>query len=331
MDSERFLVTGALGCVGSWAVKRLLEAGSQVWTYDLPGSDHRLRLILRDEQLSQVTQIAGDITDQDAFERAVAENGITHIIHLAALQVPFVRANPVQGARVNVVGTTIVFETVKRHADQVRGLAYASSLGVYGAPELYPPGPLTHDAPLHPPTLYGVFKQANEGTAQIYWQENGVRSIGLRPYIVYGPGRDQGMTSTPTKAMLAAAIGRPYHISYGGRAVFQYADDTAEVFIRAAKAAETHGDNAPVYTMGGSSVSMADVVAAIDAAVPDAAGAITYEPIQLSNPEDVDSRALDDALGASDWRPLNEGVRQTVGHFRAAIEAGRIDVERAIG
>ena len=328
MNSERFLVTGALGCIGAWAVKRLVEAEVPVWTYDLPGSDHRLRLVLRDEQRARVSLIAGDITDQAGFERAVVDNSITHIVHLAGLQVPFVRADPVQGARVNVVGTTIVFETVKRHAGQVCGLSYASSLGVYGAPELYPPGPLAHDAPLHPPTLYGVFKQANEGTAQIYWQEYGVRSIGLRPYIVYGPGRDQGMTSTPTKAMLAAAIGRAYHISYGGRTVFQYADDAADVFIRAARAS---GDGAPVYTMGGNSVSMDEVVAAITAAAPDTAGKITFEPTQLPNPEAVDSHALDEALGATPWVSLAEGVQRTIEHFRAAATAGRMDVERAIG
>jgi nucleoside-diphosphate-sugar epimerase len=327
VDSERFLVTGALGCIGAWVVKRLVEAGVPVWTYDLPGSDHRLRLVLRDEQLSRVTQIAGDITDQAAFERAVAGNDITHIVHLAGLQVPFVRADPVQGARVNVVGTTIVFEAVKRHTGQVRGLAYASSFGVYGTADLYPPGPLAHDAPLHPPTLYGVFKQANEGTAKIYWQEHRIRSVGLRPYIVYGPGRDQGMTSTPTKAMAAAAVGRAYHISYGGRAVFQHANDAADVFIRAAR---TPGDGAPVYTMGGSAVSMAEVIAAITAAAPDSAGKITFEPTHLPNPEAVDSRALDQALGVTHWIPLAEGVRQTVEHFRAAAEAGRMDVERAI-
>ncbi|MFL5805640.1 MAG: NAD-dependent epimerase/dehydratase family protein [Roseiflexaceae bacterium] len=327
METERFLVTGALGCIGAWAVRRLVDQGTPVWTYDLPGSDHRLRLVLRDDQLAQVRQIPGDITDQAVFERAVAENGITHIVHLAGLQVPFVRADPVQGARVNVVGTTIVFETAKRHAGQVRGLAYASSLGVYGPPDLYPPGPLAHDAPLHPPTLYGVFKQANEGTAQIYWQEYRIPSIGLRPYVVYGPGRDQGMTSTPTKAMLAAAVGWPYHISYGGRVVFQHADDAAESFIRAARQA---GSGAPVYTLGGSSATMAEIVTAIEAAVPQMRGKITFEPIQLPNPEDVASGALDAALGPLRWVPLAEGVRRTIEHFQAAIEAGRIDVERAI-
>ena len=327
MEAERFLVTGALGCIGAWAVRRLLEEGTQVWTYDLPGSEHRLRLVLRDDQLERVRRISGDITDQAAFERAVADNRITHVVHLAGLQVPFVRADPVQGARVNVVGTTIVFETVRRAAGQVRGLSYASSLGVYGPPDLYPPGPLGHDAPLRPPTLYGVFKQANEGTAAIYWQEHGIASVGLRPYVVYGPGRDQGMTSTPTKAMLAAAIGRPYHISYGGRAVFQHAADAAAAFVRAARHA---GRGAPVYNLGGSSATMAEIVAAIEAAAPAARGAITFEPVQLPNPEDVDSAALDAALGPIGWVPLAEGVRRTVEHFRAAAEAGRVDVERAI-
>jgi UDP-glucuronate 4-epimerase len=327
VESERFLVTGALGCIGACSVKRLVDAGVPVWTYDLPGSDHRLRLMLRDEQFAHVTQTTGDITDQAAFERTVVDNGITHIVHLAGLQVPFVRADPVQGARVNVVGTMIVFETIKRHAKQVRGLAYASSFGVYGPAALYPPGPLAHDAPLKPPTLYGVLKQANEGAAQIYWQEHGVRSVGLRPYIVYGPGRDQGMTSTPTKAMAAAAVGRAYHISFGGAAVYQHADDAASVFIRAARAGV---DGAPVYNLGGSSAPMEAIVAAITAAAPEMAGQITFEPTLLPNPADVDSSALDAAIGATHWLPLAEGVQRTIEHFRAAAAAGRMDVERAI-
>src|SRR5579872_3266171 len=126
MADERFLVTGALGCIGAWAVKRLVAEGVPVWTYDLPGDMHRLRLIMDEESLSRVNVVHGDITDEKAFERTVADNGITNIIHLAGLQVPFVRADPAQGARVNVLGTTIVFEAARRHPDQVRGLTYAS-------------------------------------------------------------------------------------------------------------------------------------------------------------------------------------------------------------
>jgi UDP-glucuronate 4-epimerase len=334
MTEERFLVTGALGCIGAWTVKRLLDESVPVWAYDLPGDRHRLRLLMDDEALATVNIVDGDITDEVAFERVVEDNGITHIVHLAALQVPFVRANPVQGARVNVVGTTVVFETAKRHADQVRGLVYASSAAVYGPPDGYPPGPLAHDAPVNPANLYGVFKLANEGTARIYWQENGVRSIGIRPYVIYGPGRDQGVTSTPTKGMLAAAVGRPYEIRGVGNAVFHHAEDAAGVFIRAARAlawTAVHGtDGAPVYNLGGSDAHVRDIVAAIEAAAPETAGLVTFDPNAPPTIASVDGRPLESVVGPIAWTPLAEGVRHTIEHFRSAVKAGTIDVDRAL-
>ena len=325
--ADRFLVTGALGCIGAWTVKRLVDEGVPVWTYDLAGEPRRLRLIMDDAALSRVRFVEGDIADQSRFERTVSENGITHIVHLAALQIPFVRADPVQGARVNVVGTAVVLESARRHAEQVHGVSYASSIAVYGPPERYGPGPLVHEAPLAPATMYGVYKQANEGMAQVYWQEHGVRSVGLRPYVLYGPGRDQGMTSTPTKAMLAAAAGRRYHISYGGASVFQYADDCAAAFIRAARS-EVQG--APVFNLGGSAASMQEIVSAIESAAPESEGRITFEPTPLPFPPAIDDRAVDAAIGPLHWTPLVDGVRQTVECFRDAIRAGKIDVEKQL-
>jgi UDP-glucuronate 4-epimerase len=151
MSSERFLVTGALGCIGSWVVKRLVDEGVPVTTYDLPGDPYRMRIIMDDDAIARVKFVEGDITDEARFEAVVRDEGITQIIHLAALQVPFVRANPLLGARVNVVGTAIVFETARKLAEQVRGLTYASSIAVYGPANRYPPGPLADNAPLSPP------------------------------------------------------------------------------------------------------------------------------------------------------------------------------------
>lgn len=327
MASEHFLITGALGCIGAWSVKQLVKEGVPVWTYDLPGDPHRLRLIMDDAAMAKVNFVAGDITDVENFERTVVDNQITHIIHLAALQVPFVRADPIQGAKVNVVGNTVVFETVKRHADQVQGLAYASSIGVYGPAQMYPDEPLRADAELHPMNLYGVFKQADEGMARIYWQEYGVKSIGLRPHVLYGPGRDQGMTSTPTKGMLAAAVGREYAISYGGVVVFQFAEDMADVFIRAARA---DGSGAPVFNPGGTPASITEVIAAIDAAVPDMAGKITNLPAQLNLPPEIDQSALVERLGPISWIPLTEGVKKTIDVFREAAQQGKINYERIL-
>ena len=325
--SQRFLITGAFGCIGAWTVRRLVEEGDGVFTYDLGADPYRLHLIMGDEALSKVTFLTGDVTDLQGFEDAVVDNGITHIIHLAALQVPFCRATPVLGAQVNVVGTAVVFETVKRHMDQIEGLVFVSSFGVYGEPEHYPAGPLAFDAPLMPPTLYGVYKQANEGTANIYWREHGLHSTGLRPCIVYGPGRDQGNTSSPTKAMLAASVDREFHINFGGTIVYHHADDVAAVMIAAAR---KKLEGAPCYNIGGSTISMEEIVATIEEVMPEAAGKITYDKIPLPHPSRVDDSALNTALGPIAYRSFNEGVRDTLELFGEAREAGRLDLELAL-
>src|SRR5215207_4675674 len=123
----RVLLTGGYGCIGSWIVANLLERGDQVWIYDLKETPHRLRLLLSDAQLKQVQFLAGDVTDLPGLTKALGDNGITHVVHLAGLQVPTCRANPILGAQVNVLGTLAVFEAVREAAGQVERLVYASS------------------------------------------------------------------------------------------------------------------------------------------------------------------------------------------------------------
>jgi nucleoside-diphosphate-sugar epimerase len=166
-----------------------------------------------------------------------------------------------------------------------------------------------------------VYKQANEGNARVYWTDDGIASIGLRPYVVYGPGRDQGMTSTPTKAMLAAARGEPYHISFGGRFGFQYVDDVAKVFI---KAARTDFQGAEVFNIGGTSGSVKEIVETIEAIVPAQKGTITFEDKALPFPEEMDNSQLVACLGPLHETPLREGISETIAIFKDALKGGTI-------
>ena len=308
--TERILVTGALGCVGAWAVKAALDDGDEPVGYDLGDGTHRLELVLSGEELERVTLVRGDITDLDALGRTLDEHAITRVVHLAALQVPFCRADPVLCARVNVVGTANVFEAVKQRLDRIPGVAYASSAAVYGASD---PSPAPESGGIAPGTLYGVFKLANEGTARLYWDDGGVPSIGIRPFIVYGPGRDQGMTSGPTLAMAAAARGEGFAIGYGGDAQYDYAPLVGMAFFRAA-ALPVAG--AVVANFPGVSASMAAVVAAIEAAAPEAAGKITWEDTALPFPAELEARALEELIGPLPKTSLEEGVRATIERFR---------------
>jgi UDP-glucuronate 4-epimerase len=331
---ERFLVTGCMGCIGSWAVRLLLDEGVPVVGFDLSTEPRRLRLIASEDQIAQAKFVTGDITDTAAVKRVIADEGITHIVHLAALQAPFCAADPVRGAQVNVVGTVNIFEAAVAHRDQVRGISYASSAAVFGPPALYPNGVVKDDSPLAPSTtIYGVYKQANEWTAKVYAQNQALGSVGLRPFVVYGPGRDQGMTSTPTVAMVAAVAGRPYRISFGGYVAFQYAEDVARLFIRAAR---TETTEAVALNIGGHCVSVAEIVAAIEAVVPEAKGLISYEEVELPFPARVDSSGLERFLGTLQQTPLLEGIRRSIETFRQALARNLLEVpttsgERVVG
>ena len=319
MPQQSFFVTGALGCIGAWVVRNLVRENIDVTVFDLGTDPHRLRLILTPDELARVHFVAGDVTDLNLVETSMRNAGTTHIVHLAGLQVPFCKADPSLGARVNVVGTVNIFEAAKRTG--IKHLSYASSIAVYGLSEDYPEAVLSHDAVAKPRSHYGVYKQANEGTARIYWLDDGVSSIGLRPYIVYGPGRDQGMTSLPTKAMMAAAMGKPYHISFGGRSAYQYADDVARIFIQAARADFRGSD---VFNLRSSVVRMAEIVAAIEASEPTSKGQITFDDKPLPFPEDMDDSSLVTALGTLPYTSLEEGVGKTIAIFRQALQDGRL-------
>src|SRR5262249_53252858 len=158
--------------------RNLLERENQVWIYDLKEDLHRLRLVLEHDQIRKVSFVPGDVTDLAGLKQAIADHGITHFIHLAGLQVPICRADPLLGAKVNVLGTLAVFEAVRQSGNQIQRLVYASSAAVFSTPEAYLGVPVPDDVLLVPTTHYGVFKCCNEGNARIYYQDYGLSSIG---------------------------------------------------------------------------------------------------------------------------------------------------------
>jgi UDP-glucuronate 4-epimerase len=297
MTAESFLVTGALGCLGAWTCKLLLGEGADVIALDLADDAYRLRTITTPDAFDRVRFVQADVTDLDALVRTMDESGVTHVVHLAALQIPSCRANPTRGAHVDVVGTVDAFEAATRHG-LATTLAYASSAAVYDA-----------DGAMRPTTLYGAFKLANEHTARVYAADAGVASIGLRPFVVYGPGRDQGLSADPTHAMRAAAQGEPYRIAFGGRTELHYAPDVARAFIDAAR--KPPDGKAAAFDVAGVSVGMDEVVAAIEAAEPGAQ--ITFAPDPLPFPEELPGDRF-----AGPVTPLADGVRATVEHYRGA-------------
>jgi nucleoside-diphosphate-sugar epimerase len=316
------LVTGAFGCIGSWVVRKLVDAGERPVLFELADDPWRLQMIAGAGILDQVRIVRGDIVDREALVRAVGDHGVRRLIHLAAWQVPLCRQDPSRGALVNVVGTVNVFEAACAHPGQVERVVYLSSAGVFGPPALYPPGPLADGAPPRPATHYGVFKVANEETARVYWEERGLPSSGFRPLSVYGPGRDFGVTAAPTLAMKAALLRRPYRIPYGGRTDLIFVEDVANAVIAASRAAP---DGARVYNLHGESLVIADVVRTIHDLCPGADALVSHveEPTPFAE-------ALDDTRYQRDFGPVpgtafKDGARRTLDEFARLRQEGRLD------
>jgi UDP-glucuronate 4-epimerase len=305
MAEERFLVTGALGCIGAWTCAALVEQGTYVVGFDL--GENRSRLELATD--AEIPLVRGNITDRDALGQVLDQHGITHVVHLAALLIPQIKADPAYATSVNIGGTVNVLDAAKTRGIKV---AWASSAAVYSNEDDHGV-PVPNDAAGHPVTFYGVHKQACEGLARIFWQEERVPSVAIRPWIVYGPGRDTGLTASPTLAMAAAARGEDSRIGFGGRTQLQFAPDAGRVFVAAARAAI---EGARAFHLGGPAVAMDECAAAIEAAAPGVSISVDRDTI-LPFPEEFDGGPLEEAIGPITWTPLAEGVRRTIERLRA--------------
>ncbi|HKW37008.1 MAG TPA: NAD(P)-dependent oxidoreductase [Burkholderiales bacterium] len=300
------LVTGAGGCIGSWVLALLVRAGVQACAFDLSEDRRRPRLLLEEKDLAKIAWRSGDISDGAAVARVLEDVRPCAIIHLAALQVPFCKADPVAGAKVNVVGTVNVFEAARRLG--IKRLAYASSIAAYGAVDE------GHGA-MH--TLYGAYKHCDEQIALVYSGDWGVHSVGIRPGVVYGVGRDQGLTSKTTAAILAAAAGRPYEVPFSGGVSWLYTGEAASAFVRAVAKERT---GAPVFNMNGVHAPVEEGLRILGQIAPGSRMTVSGQP--LAFPMHLPDTPLREFLGDYGAATLAEGIRETYDAFRSLISRG---------
>jgi nucleoside-diphosphate-sugar epimerase len=293
-------------------IKRLLDRGIDVLMYDIDPNPVRLSLIAAPEAVARVAIKTGNIEDTAKVKQLVRDEGVTHIVHLAAVLMPFCQATPVAGGMVNVIGTLNVFEAARDCGRPVR-VVYASSSAVWGPGEAYEDRALSEADPLKPATHYGVFKQANEGNARVFYTSNGISSVGLRPWTVYGVGRDAGLTADPTLAIRALALDRPFQIRLSGFMDLQYVEDVAETFIRCLLA-ELEG--AHVFNLAGDVVSMDDFITILERLRPGASELIFASGPQVPVAFRMDDSQLHQMVPGIQKTPLLDGVERTLSIFR---------------
>jgi nucleoside-diphosphate-sugar epimerase len=250
-----------------------------------------------------------DVTDGAAVTQLVADRKVKSIVHLAGLQVPFCAANPAMGARVNVEGTINILEAAR--AAGIKRTVFASSVAALGFPVGGP----------NKETLYGAYKVANEHTAYVYWKDWQVPSVCLRPNVVYGVARDQGMTSKSTAAIQAAAFGLPYDVPFTGPYSWLYAGEAAAAFIASIS---QDGDGAYCFDLNGRCEAVEAGLAIIKTIDSTASGTASGSPIPFD--PNLNEAPLRAHVPEYPTVSINEGIKDTFSAFKQLHSEGRLTV-----
>ncbi|MEQ9379414.1 MAG: NAD(P)-dependent oxidoreductase [Pirellulales bacterium] len=305
MSEHTVLVTGGSGFIGTWVLRELLNTGARVVALDLEAAPERWERVIG-AGANEIIFSGTPLTDRDALETLMREHGVTHVIHLAALLTPDCQQDPFLGCQVNVLGSTAVFDAARR-AGTVSAIAFASSYAVYGST---PAG----DDTAEPPMFYGAFKQAVDSIAAQYWRHFGLRSLAVRPHVVYGPEREVGLSAGPSVACRAAVHGQRYVIGYEGLAGYDYVEDVAKVLVRGAFECP---EGASIADLPSEGATPEDFVRLIERLHPPAAGLISVAGPAI--PANIPHVSRDIRRILPGWEPtsLEDGVAKTLAYYQS--------------
>ena len=293
---KNIIIFGGTGFLGSWIVKNFVKRDYKVTIFDLKIETELLKKLIG-KDIEKIKFLKGDVTNYEEVLEATVN--MDHVVNLAGLMTPDCSRNPSLGAEVNVLGSINVFEATK--ARGIKFVVYASSAGVFGEKDKYFPFPETH---------YGAFKLAVEGIARAYYNEANISSVGIRPFVIYGPGREIGGTATVTLACKAAKQSYNYNLNFSGRAGFVYVQDVANLV-------EMSINRVPVgaltININGITASVSDFVSKIINIIPEAK--LTINGDKLSVVEEILGDHPSDIFKKFKYTSLSEGISNTINFY----------------
>jgi UDP-glucose 4-epimerase len=308
------LVTGGAGFIGSHLTASLLEAGWRVTVLD------NLSTGVREHVPPAATLFEGDVADPRIVHELFAAETFDAVLHVAG-QASISRsfATPERDLTTNVLGTLNVLEACVTSG--VGRLVHASSMTVYGEPELVP---TPETAPATPVSYYGVTKYAAERYVQIAGahRDADLTVTSLRMFNVYG--ERQALTN-PYQGVLAIFLGNvlrnePITIRSDGEQTrdFVHVDDVVRAWLTVLDEASTFGE---VFNVGGGrETSINELADAVLGAAGSTRSAwrIEHAPTQAGDQRrsQADTRRIRDAIG---WEPqveLSEGIERTLAWSR---------------
>ena len=261
-NTQRILITGGAGYIGSTCVHALLADGYDVTVFDNLTTGQR-SMVPR-----EVLFVEGDIRDREALSRVCDAHTYSAVMHLAALKdVVESQQHEALYREVNIDGTATVLDVMARYS--VPRIVFSSSAAVYGVggDVLY-----TEDMPLAPVHVYGETKRAAEQLIQDAHSSGDIRAaVSLRYFNVAGDalGRTSSHAVGGLFDVIAATIARDGVVSVFGDDYNTPDGTCVRDYVHVADVASAHRDaytgESGVYNIGsGTGYSVRAVIDAFE-------------------------------------------------------------------
>ncbi len=313
-----YLVTGGTGFIGSRVVRDLVHKGEQAIVMDwCPERIMLERLISRDEIDKQVKIIQGDVTNYSHLISIIRQYNVEKIIHLAAMLLHDVNANPLLAVKVNCEGTVAIFEAAR--VMNLKKVVWISSGSVFGPPEAYQEEYIPNDAPHYPQNLYGATKSIDEQFAVYYADRYGLDITAIRLVLVYGAWQSRGRTAAIIREMVAnPATGKPGKVPAARDNVlgWTYVDDAARAIVMAAESGKTKTRS---FSVRGAIHSVGEIVDYVTELIPEAN--ILLLSLERSQSHLImtckyDMTRIEQELGFQTKWTMKQGIRETINLIR---------------
>lgn len=313
-----YLITGGTGFIGSRVTRDLVREGESVVVYDwAPESAMLERLLTGDEIEDKVKIVRGDVTDFEYLVGTIKRYRVEKIVHLAALLLHDVNANPLLAVKVNCEGTVAVFEAARILG--LKKVVWASSGSVFGPPEAYSREYIPDDAPHYPQNLYGGTKSLDEQFAAYYAGRYGLDIEAIRLVLVYGAWQSRGRTANIVREMVVnPALGLPGKVPAARENVlgWTYVDDAARAIVLACKAGKT---GARAFSVRGMIHSIGEIIDYVTELIPGAD--ISTLSLEKSKSHLImtckyDMTGIEEELGFRLRWTMKQGIRETINMVR---------------
>lgn len=327
--SRNVLITGGYGCIGAETAKWLVRNSDvSVVVCSRSVNPERTERVFHDVDRSRLVFVQTDVGDQNLLQQILSQHGITHVVHMAALQTPDCNAHRDLGLQINLAGTQNLIEAIKASGLPLQRFIFASSIAVYGPRAAYAEKRVPMLAEPQPVNVYGTWKLAGESLSRFFCQDTGVPTISLRPGVLFGPGRDAGLTSTPTTAIKCVALGLPYEIPFQSRQDYMFAPDVgAAVGNAVLEPFEGYG----VFTLPSRTLETVEIVETLRR-VADELGMIDQFKVTIGNETvpficDLQYEAFCQAFPNVPHTTLEQALRQSLQVFLDQASRGWLTAE----